>query len=121
MKIFEIFYLDSTLRDNIGIGASLQNFFYLDFGSAIEFLGTQLLVQNCNFRNNSGRMGGSIFIDGDNDGSAQILVETSIFADNLAYVGGALGFSSRLINLNALVMNCSFINNFGSSNYNKKL
>lgn len=97
------------------MGASLKNYLYLDFGSAIEFLGTQLEVENSFFRNNSGKLGGAIFVNGNNEGSAQINVKTSIFTVNFAYQGAGIGFSNNLINLKAWVSDCSFINNYGGS------
>jgi len=87
----------------------------LDLGSCFDFEGSNLFVNSSYFKNNSGYLGGAIFINGNIEGIANFVVQMCIFMENFAYLGGALGFSSNLKFLNSIIENSLFINNSATS------
>ena len=60
-------------------------------------------------------MGGVFYMTGSSGGKAKITAQNNIFIQNLAYLGGVFGLSSQLVLMDALIVNNSFYNNFGSS------
>ena len=76
-----------------------------------------MFINDSYFRNNSGHMGGVFYVFGNREGKSNFVVHNSVFVQNMAYLGGAIGFFSSLKALNGLLLNNSFVNNFGSSFY----
>ena len=63
-------------------------------------------------------MGGVIYVDGNQETEAELTSLNSIYLNNIAYLGGAIGFSFHLKVLNANIMNNTFLQNYGSSKLN---
>ena len=68
--------------------------------------------------NNSGYMGGVIFLYGDRQGKSNFSIENSFFIRNIAYLGGALGMATNNLFMNGFINNCTFLYNFGSRKIN---
>ena len=60
-------------------------------------------------------MGGVFYVVGNSKSKTTFIVESSIFIENFAYLGGGIGFSSNIMSLKALIFNSSFYGKYGSS------
>ena len=61
-------------------------------------------------------MGGVYYVVGNAKGKTTFIVDSTVFTENIAYLGGVFGFSPSIISLEALIVNSSFYGNYGSSN-----
>ena len=87
----------------------------LKTGGAITFQGQNLYINNSYGQSNNGFRGGFLFVDIKSKKHQNIIIESSIFKDNLSGNGGVISFSNALISLNSTIKNNYFYNNRGAS------
>ena len=92
-----------------------DNPIFLKIGSACYFKGERLLVNSSYFIKNDGQTGGSICIYSADYVPQIIIIENSIFNDNIAGHGGAIGFAGNFVGLTSLIQNNYFTKNYAES------
>lgn len=98
--------------NNTDVKASIKNLNMLEIGGAFHMTGLIILVSYSIFNGNSGNVGGSFFFQ---TSSLNSEFSYCYFKNNYAFFGGALYFSSIIMNLNSLFSNIYFEKNFATS------
>ena len=87
-----------------------------ELGGAIDFEGLKLIVNQSFFVGNTGFKGGAIFLNKYYfDFEQNVIISESYFRENRGNNGAAIGFVYTLQSINAIIVDCIFISNFGKS------
>lgn len=79
--------------------------------SCVQFQGSQLEILDDYFSNNTGSVGGALYISGY---LLQVNIKNTIFVGNFADVGGAIGIAQDINRLTCIITNCHFNKNIAT-------